>query len=621
MNIKPNIIAVSLLLSPFVLAEETIEEAIVTATKFPIPLKQSIATSVVITAEDIKVQQPRDLPDLLGSIAGLQTRDSGGRGSVNGAFSRGYAPGAILVLIDGVRSASATTGATDLTRIPLSSIERIEVVKGPLSSLYGADAAAGVIQIFTKKAVKQGTEASINFSGGSFNHQKYDASAQIGTTNHKYSIGVNYEREDGIDRTTDATQGNEDDDAFEQFSIYASADFSLNKQSDLGFSYLFSDNEVDFDNPFEADGGQFNESRLHKINANYKWDINEQLDFNLKAGYFIDEVNTPPPSLFPSEIETSRFTVSAETILSIDNSYLTGGIDYYTDKVDTTANFPVDERNNVGIYLQFFQNTEQFAYSANIRYDDNEAYGNIVTGNAAVRYSPIAPLDLSLSRGRSFRAPNFNELFFPGFGNPDVQPEVSDSIEARIEYQFNAGEVGLSIYRNYVDNLIAFDPNLADTPTFVFGLANNIQEATLEGIEINFSYDIDTYTISGNYEYLDARNDTTGNFLTDRARSTGYLNINKSFDSYNIGVNWRGETGRHGDDNGLILPGFGIIGVRFSQDIDFNPDIGHAFSWHVSIDNLFDKEYFVNVANNFVTPVSFFQTEGINFNAGITFNF
>ena len=148
--------AVITALIPFsTIAAETENEIIVTATREPVPMREVLPATSLITRADIDRIQPRDLPSLLGRLSGVDFRDSGGRGSVSGVFIRGAAPGQSIILIDGIRSASATLGTTALEGIPLDSIERIELVKGPVSGLYGADAVGGVIQIFTKRGKKQ----------------------------------------------------------------------------------------------------------------------------------------------------------------------------------------------------------------------------------------------------------------------------------------------------------------------------------------------------------------------------------------------------------------------------------------------------------------------------------
>ena len=131
---------------------------------------------------------------------------------MNGVFVRGNATGATLILIDGVRSASATTGATDLNNIPVEHIEQIEIVTGPTSSLYGADAVGGVINVITKQPSAEGFNGSANISLGSNSLQEYGVSTSFGTEKNQFGLNINYEDTDGIDRTLSQADGNGDDD-------------------------------------------------------------------------------------------------------------------------------------------------------------------------------------------------------------------------------------------------------------------------------------------------------------------------------------------------------------------------------------------------------------------------
>ena len=176
-----------------------IQELVVTSARTPIPLEESLLTTHVITQEQLALTGPRDLGSALGRVSGVDFADSGGRGSVNGVFVRGNATGATLILIDGVRSASATTGATDLNNIPVEHIEQIEIVTGPTSSLYGADAVGGVINVITKQPSAEGFNGSANISLGSNSLQEYGVSTSFGTEKNQFGLNINYEDTDGID--------------------------------------------------------------------------------------------------------------------------------------------------------------------------------------------------------------------------------------------------------------------------------------------------------------------------------------------------------------------------------------------------------------------------------------
>jgi len=349
-------------------ARGEIEESVITSARVSIPLRESLPTTHVISHEQIRLSGARDLGSVLGRVSGLDFRDSGGRGSANGVFVRGNAPSATLILIDGVRSASATLGSTDLNNIPLEVIERIEIVTSPISSLYGADAVGGAINIITKKATTNGFAGATEVGFGSNALQDYGLSASYGNDAHQFGASVNYEDTDGIDRTLNTTDGNGDEDGFDQLNLSLSANLRLSDTTSARLSYLYSDSTTEFDNPFGVDGGQFTDNQLQKFSSSVTQNIGEDLVVNYNLGYFQDESVTPAPSAFPSDITTERLTlgVNANWIYSED-TILVGGVEYYDDDVETLSNFPETQRDNLGVFGQFLYKPSAFNGIANIR--------------------------------------------------------------------------------------------------------------------------------------------------------------------------------------------------------------------------------------------------------------
>ena len=412
------------------------EHVLTTGTTTPVQLHESVSTAHVLTQAEIERLAPVDLPNLLGRISGVNFRDSGGRGSVSNVFIRGVAPGGVLVLVDGVRSASATTGATALENIPVESIARIEVVKGPLSSLYGADAVGGVIQIFTKSGDDSRFTEKTDVSGsafatvGSFSTVEAGGNVVVGNNKARVSLGVNFEDTDGFDRTSLKTGGNDDDDAYEEKSLNVAAVFNINQHHRVQFNYLFNDSEPEFDNVFGEDTGFFSENEIEQISL--KWDGKLSEDFSASAvvGQYRDENNTP---VFLSEIESTRTQVSSQIhYTGIEKNIFTLALDYYNDHV---PNYEEEDRENKGIAILHQWNGERVRWVGSARHDDNEAYGSDANYNAAVSYNLLDTIWASVSYGTAFLAPNFNQLFFPGFANPNLLPQESESFEISVKGQ------------------------------------------------------------------------------------------------------------------------------------------------------------------------------------------
>jgi len=312
--------------------------------------------------------------------------------------------------------------------------------------------------------------------------------------------------------------------------------------------------------------------------------------------------------VFGSDITTERlsFGVNA-SLLYTDSVTFVAGADYYDDEVETLSNFPESNRDNLGVYAQGIYNDGRFSTIASLRYDDNQAYGTDTTGTLAIGYELTDSLEAVFSYGTSFRAPSFNELYFPGFGNPDVQPEEAESMEVSLKYSHSDFDARLSVYDTDVDNLIAFD--IVSFDPFI-GFANNIQEASLQGVELQFGVEINDWYLNANIDYLDAINETTASRLTDRARVTANVSAQTQIGAYSLLVDWQAETGRV--DGGNDIGGFGILGI--SVDYRMNKNL----SFSVRADNLFDQNYVLNLAGG---PTNPYRVEGRVAKASVKYSF
>ncbi len=576
------------------------EEVIVTANKVEVPLKLSLPTSHIISAQDIERRQPRDLGSLLGNIGGIDFRDTGGRGSASGIFLRGTSSSQVVVLIDGVRSASATLGSTALENIPVEAIERIEVVKGPLSGLYGADAVGGVVQIFTKKGSDAGLGGDLHVSYGSHNSSDYGVTINAGTDKYQFFASLAKEETDGIDRTDIQTDGNGDRDSFEETSGNLSVTANFSEQLKAQLTYLRSEGTSEFDNAFGADNGRFSESELESIGAKVVYSPLDNLDLSLDLGYFSDHAITP---VFASDIQTRRRSMALQGDIQLSTtSLLTLGVDYYDDNVDTLAAFVETERDNEGYFVQWLASFDAFSIATSVRYDDNQAYGDDTNGSLALSYKFAENLELVASAGTAFKAPTFNDLYFPNFGNPDVTPEESQNYELALRGFHGGVDWRLSAYRSNVDDLIGFD-----LTTFT---ANNTSEATLEGVELELATTLSGWDFEANLNYLDARDDITNEYLDDRASLSAAVQAGRQFNDLYIGVNAKAEHGRH-DREGETLGGFSVWGVSLVYDVTDN------FKVSGRVDNIFDKDYTLNLASS----TAAYETEGTVAKVNLQYSF
>ncbi len=592
--------------------DKTLEEMIVTGTRTPVPLSDLLATGHVLDQSAIARAQATDLPSLLGQVSGVDFRDSGGRGSLSSVFVRGTSMSQVVILIDGVRTASATTGATALSSIPLTSVERIEIVKGPLSGIYGADAMGGVIQVFTKRGSETfgGTvEASI----GSYDSQQIGISLHGGVGDHTFAANINYESQDGFDRTDSKVDGNGDDDEFEETSGSLAANLVLTDRLTAQLGYLKSSKTVDFDNLFGIDEGRYSDSFIENFSGKLTYLASESLTLTFDASFFEDNSVTPA---FTSDIATERTSGGIQADLSLSSGdILSAGFDYINDEVVGTTDhdgwdgtpvesYALDERSNSAAFLQYQYTGDGFSAIANLRYDDNEDYGDDINGSLSVGTALTDTIALSVSYGTAFQAPTFNDLYFPQWGNPDTKPQESESWEVSLKGVSNAISWRVSAYQTDIENQIVIS-GVGNT-----GTVTNVDVAEIEGIELEATTNVGEWVLSGHLDYSDARNGETNEFLDDRVLMSAALDMGRDFGDLYFGVNIQGEHGRH-DRSGQSINGFVLLNVRLAYDVSENVKVFGR------INNLFNEDYTLNLASSTAS----YETYGLNGSISVKYEF
>ena len=562
---------------------QEVEEIVVTA-KGNQTLDESLFTTHVFTELDIEAAQIEDVPELLDRVAGISVTDSGGRGSSTSVSVRGASTDQIIVLVDGIRVGSATTGGAALNSYPVEAIERIEVLKGPFSGIYGADAAGGVIQIFTKKGGDNSSSLSSSF--GSNGLQEYGGSLNLGDEKNSLHISLQHENVSGFDRVT-SDFSSPDRDGFRENVVNINGKTTLHESTTASLSVLYTDAVVEFDD------GVTEDKNLNLV-LNLQSQLSDALVWNNIIGFNDNDAQTGADAFI-----TQRETLNTELSYTFNsNSNITAGIDYYNEDIgDSTGVFVDTERNNVGYYSQLVSDFNAFSLVASLRHDDNSDYGDDTNYNIALGYKLTENLRFSVSNGTSFRAPSFNDLFIPfapfigftfqgatGFaGNPDLLPEESESYEFSFNGDFDFINWSLSLYQTDFDNLIVNQTNTL-TATLT---PSNVQSARIEGYEINVNTNILKWDIGLNVDVLSSENLTTRERVAGLAEETLNLSVSRDFGSFDIAANLKFEHDRF--DSGTTdsrLASYAIYDVRA------NYKVTDALTISAKVDNLFDKDYF-----------------------------
>lgn len=592
-------IALACIATSNVALSQEIEEFVVTA-KNNQSIEDVLQTIHVFNLEDIEASQAPSIPALIDQIPGISFRDSGGRGSTTGVFLRGASSSQTIVLIDGVRVGSATLGAAALNSYPIEAIERIEILKGPFSGVYGADAAGGVIQLFTKKGGDG--NGSVRASVGSDSLEEFGVSFNAGDQRNSFHLSAHSEDGDGIDRTSIVSGGNDDIDGFEETAFALGGKLSFGDFTSASLNILATDSTVDFDNTFGSDPGLQTETETLSTALSLNTQFSDRIDWNITLGANEDQSITN--GAFPSDLSTDRDTASTELVFTIaGESVLTTGIDYFEEDISSpTTTFPVTNRDNKGVFAQFTTRSGAAGMAASLRYDDNSAYGTDTNGSVAVSYQLNQNLDATVSYGTAFSAPSFNFLYFPFFGNPDILPEESESFEVKLDG--NTGDLSwyVAAYKSDFKNLFSFNPN-----TF---LAANIGDAEIEGVEASLSTAWAGWNITVAADVLSAINKQTGVELDDRAEQTIALLASKNFGKLDLEFKAKSENGRF-DRSGTELASYTLF------DINASYRISDKLELFAKVDNFFDKDYTVNL----ISATQRYNTQGRQAKVSLRFTF
>jgi vitamin B12 transporter len=491
---------------------------VVTASRVEEPRKETTSAVVVITEEEIERMNVQFVPDVLRRVTDLNLVQNGGEGKAAAIVLRGGSPNQTLVMIDGVKVKSTTLGQFDFGGLSVEDIERIEIVKGPQSTMYGSEAMAGVVNIITKKGRGKLT-AMISQEYGSHNTYKTAGSASGGSDAYHYRLSASYYDTDGISVAKDGSE----DDGYENITVSGKLGATLKENLTIEVTGKYWDDESELDG-FDfvsgpVDDPNFVQDGEHYVvalrGALYLAEAWEQVltvsrtedDLELK-----DPIEpTDPDAVFNNARIISRLhTVDWQNNYYFENgSVVTAGGEYRKESGENRGFFDED----VDIYAAYFNakiKYEGLSLSGGVRYDDHETFGDEVTYRVAALDEPVEGTRFRASYATAFRAPTFNELFFPGFGNPNLKPEESYSWEVGMEQDYSDKlTASIAYFEQHYDDLI-----ITIGPAF---LPKNVAEARVRGVESSVIVrPMPPLALTAFYTYLDTKDKETGGRLNRR---------------------------------------------------------------------------------------------------------
>ncbi|MGB5281131.1 MAG: TonB-dependent receptor [Arenicellales bacterium] len=556
---------------------------IVTATRTASNVDQVLATSIVIDRKEILESQALTIADVLRNQTSINVASNGGPGQTSSIFIRGAESDHTLIMIDGVKMNPGTIGVAAIQNIPLNMVDRIEVIMGPRSTLYGSDALGGVIQIFTRKG--ETTEAGWRF--GSYNTQELSASYHLKKGGVRMGIDLSGARTDGIPARSDTTE----DSPYTNDSINLKLGNTFGN-TELDFQFLGSNGRTDYYDfvltPVAQDYTNTTSSLNARINATDNWVS------KLLLSYFEDDIQQRQSADY---LKTTRYELDWQNDIVIGSANLvTAGIQTYRENAQSLSfgsGFDEDT-DTVGLYVQ-----DQFESGANqltagLRYTDLSSFDGKTTGELSYGYQASKQAKLIASYATGFRAPGSTDRF--GFGgNPYLVPETSQSIE--LSARFNPSSVHrtrISVFHNDIDNLI----NYVDPDGFngaLPGRNENIDKTRTRGVELAYSFRKGAYVVDAGATLQNPEDLTTNKQLARRAKEKYNLTGRYIGSDYSVSAELT-YTGERPDSaySDIILDAFTLLNLSATKSFNDRINLG------LRLENITDEDY--QLADGFNTP-------------------
>ena len=546
---------------------------VVTGTKTEVPQARSAVPVEVITAEQIRNSAATDAADLIQLYSNVDLARNGAYGKTTSIFIRGAESNHTLVLIDGVKMNPGTIGLAALQNISPDIIERIEIVKGPRSSLYGSDAIGGVVNIITRKRI-EGAQLNVVAGVGEDNTTKTGASALYG--NETLSTGVTVEQfnTDGI-QIADAS---DEESGYDNRTINAFFDFQAGR-SDFRFSYWEAKGNTEY-----YSFGDLDQDFKNSVgSAVWDYALNGNISSHLRISTITDDIDQNQEN-FLAEIDF------ADT----DRDEIEWKLDYLTDsnliyslglmRSEETVNAQsfgtrIDEDTDTNaVYILLQNQSGNSSYDAVLRQTDHDDFGNETTWNIDYRYWVSAGTSFYVGAGKAFRAPDATDRF-GSIGNPDLDPEESKTIEFGVEHRMTENSIlSITYFENRIKNLIE--------PNATFTRVENIEKARIKGVEVNLQGQRERWRYAVSVLAQNPENTELGETLSRRAKSRINSQLTYNQDRWQAGGNFLlvGKRDNSSFDT-IVLDSYEIANVFMRYDFT------SAFSLSAKIENLFDKDY------------------------------
>ncbi|MDD2767153.1 MAG: TonB-dependent receptor, partial [Methylococcus sp.] len=607
-NLKPKILRLSLTALSAALCSnayaidsdpEELDTLVVTATRTETPSRQVGSSVTVLTAEDIKERGIYSVDQILRIVPGLDVVQSGGPGRETSVFLRGANSGQTIVLIDWIEmnDPSSANAGFDFANLTVDNIERIEILRGAASSVYGSEAMGGVINIITKKGTgKPRVKASVD--GGSYDTWRAMGDVSGGDPSLNYSLTTSHREVRGFS-AADQHFGATERDGYRNTTVSARVGGKPADDLELGWSLRYDNGFTKLDNydfalrrPVDDPNYTGNTDELYtrgfgtlKLFDNF-WEQTAGLAYTWVDRRYDNAPNPGDPFPFRAAYLGDKLKVNwLNTLRPHETNTVSFGIDDEEDSM--TIREPsqfVKAYNTLGYFLEDQINpVDWWSTTANVRHDQNNFAGGRTTWRISqVWTAPTVDTRLKANYGTGFKVPALAQLYDPLYntGNPNLRPETSTNWDVGIEQPISAlkGNAGIVYFNNHFKDLIQFDP-------IAFRM-ENVNNATAEGVETYLETNpLSGLDLRGTYTYMNSLDQDTGKFLYQRARNKGAFDANYRFDSgANIHLNIV-MAGQRLSTGNRMAPGYVVVNLAASYEVS------EQLSLWSRVDNVLNKWY------------------------------
>ncbi len=493
----------------------------------------------------------------------------------------------------------------------------------PASSLYGADAIGGVIQIFTKKGEGE-PHFYAGLGYGTYDTKTAEAGVRGKVEGTSFALNASSYDTNGFSALKTNNPNLDDNDGYRNLSFSGSLTQQITEGHDIGFQFLSSEGHTQFDNRFNIDPftPAFNPKFSDNADIsqlNYAVSSHNQFTSNwlstLRLGEGIDESVTfsalgPFTPTSRSLFRTKQRQYSWQNDVTLPLGTLTLLYDRREERVVSTTDFNKEHRNNDGYLVGYLVNHGNHSLQANYRSDHNSAFGTNDTGSLGYGYSITNNWRVTGSYGTAFKAPTFNDLYFPDFfglptSNPDLKPEKSRNVEASLRYEDATSTASLTAYNNEIRDLIALDVNFVPF---------NVDEARIQGLTLAGTQRWDSWQLKGSIDVQSPRDKETDNLLVRRANRHASATLTREWGDWQFGAETIASSARYNDPaNDQRLDGYTI----FNLTTDYK--IKEDWKLQARLNNLFDKNYALAFDGDPAAGGFVYDTPGSNLFVSIRF--